>query len=146
MKHNCGMSGGWRMKHYAEKNTMPTAKHGSGSVMLWGILWHWKPAACRGQDGFNQLWGNTEKKCHAVCEEAGTWASLDLPTQQWSQAYLKVHQGLVSEDVLEDTRVAITVVWLQPHWKSLVGFEKGSCSMQTQEYYWTEGLCLWGMG
>ena len=37
------------------------------------------------------------RKHQALCEEAESWASLDLPTGQRSQEYLKVHQSLVSE-------------------------------------------------
>jgi len=85
------------------------------------ILWHSKPAACGRQDGFIEVSGNPRVKLHVLREEAEAW---DLP----SQAFLKFHQGLVAEEVLEDSSVAIS----QPYRKSLVGFEEGSCSTQTQ--------------
>ena len=71
----------WRKKNeaYAEKNTLPTVKHGGGSVMLWGCF---APAVCGGHDGFSEVSGNLRKKRHAVCDEAEAWASLDLPTGQ----------------------------------------------------------------
>lgn len=75
-----------------------------------------------------EVWGNPRRKHHAIWEEAESWASLDLTTGQLSQAYLKFHQGLVEEEVLEDSTVAITVAWLEPQRKYLVGFDQ----------------CLWG--
>ena len=62
----------WRKMNeaYAEKNTLPTLKHGSGSVMLWGCF----TSSCIGnlqRIGFNQVSGNTVRKCHALCEELG---------------------------------------------------------------------------
>jgi len=68
-----------------------------------------------------------------VGEEAEAWASLELTTGQWSQAFIKFLQGLVAEEVQEDSTVAITVTWLEPHRKYLVGFDESSCSTQTQK-------------
>jgi len=45
----------------------------------------------------------------AISEEAEAWASLGIPTGQWSQAHLKFHQGLVAEEVLGDSTVAIPI-------------------------------------
>jgi len=47
--------------------------------------------------------------------KAEVWVSLDL-------LYFKLHQGLVSEKVLEDCELAVT--WLNPQRKYLVGFEE----------------------
>lgn len=84
------------------------------------FLWHWKPAACREQHGFNQVSGNPWKKHHVICEEAETSALLELSTGQWFQTYL------VSDEVLEGLRVTITFAWLESNRKSLVLFEKSS--------------------
>lgn len=45
-------------------------------------VWNWEPAVCGRQDGFIAVSGNPRRKHHAVCEEAESWVSLDLPTQQ----------------------------------------------------------------
>jgi len=44
----------------------------------------------------------------SVSEEAEAWESLDLPTGQRSQAYLKFHQGLVAEEVLMEVAITVT--------------------------------------
>lgn len=56
--------------------------------------------------------------------------------QHGSVAYLKVHQGLVSEVVLEYTRVAVTLARLEHHRESLVGFEEGSGNRVRK-------ICVW---
>lgn len=50
--------------------------------MLWGFFGFSlsKPAAFSGQHEYNQVSGNPERKHQVGCEEAETWASLDLPT------------------------------------------------------------------
>ena len=50
----------------------------SDALVLLCFLWHWKPAACGGQDGFNQLSGNPVRKRHALCEEAEAWTMIRL--------------------------------------------------------------------
>jgi len=82
------------------------------------------------------------RKRHAVNEEAEAWPSLDLPTGQWSQAYFKLHQDLVAEEVLEDSTVVITVTWLEPHAKSpeeWANIPQKSCQKLVSGY--TSGYC-----
>lgn len=57
---------------YAKKNTLPTVKHGGGMVILWG---------CFVSSGMGNLFGGQDG-FHAACEEAETWASLELPTKK----------------------------------------------------------------
>lgn len=57
--------------------------------------------------------------------------------QHGSVAYLKVHQGLVSEEVvLKYTRVTVTLARLEHHRESLVGFEEGSGNRVSK-------ICVW---
>jgi len=111
------MSGGRRMKQILKRTlclqlSMVALSNGLGLLCF---LWHCKPAACGRQVEFIEVSGNP----NAVSEEAESWVPLDLPTRQWSQAYLKFHQGLVAEKVLEDSTLAITLNWLEDLWWDL---------------------------
>jgi len=87
-----------RMKHMLKRTPrLQLSMVGlSDALGLLYILWHWKHAACERQDGFIEVSGNPKRELHAVSEEAETWASLDLPIGQLSQAYLKFHQDFLS--------------------------------------------------
>lgn len=101
----------WMKKNeaYAEKNILPMVKHGGGLVMLWGCFGSSGTRKLQRVEGkmdllkYQEILG--ENVMRNVCEEAELWASMDLqvPTQQWFQAGLKFHQGLIAEEVREDT-------------------------------------------
>lgn len=95
------------MKHTMKRTLCPQ----------WNLLVGWSQHM-KGQDGFSEVSVNPS-------QEAETWASSGIPTRQRSHTHLKVHQGLVSEEVLEEFRVTVTVSWLDYHKKSLVRVEKG---------------------
>ena len=78
---------------YVEKNIlhMHIVKHGGGSVMLCGCF------ASSGTGNLRHVeskMDSIKRTCHAICEEAEAWMSLDFPTRQWFQAYLKVQLRL----------------------------------------------------
>jgi len=54
----------------------------SDSLGLLCILWHWKPAVCRRQDGFIEEAGNPRIKLHVISEETEALASLHIPARQ----------------------------------------------------------------
>ena len=73
----------WRRKNeaYTEKNTLPTVRHGVGSVMLWGCFGSSGTESLKRVKGTDSRWiqstiRNPWRKCHALCEEAEAW---DLP-------------------------------------------------------------------
>jgi len=109
----------WRRKNEAdaEKNTLPTLKHGGGLAMIWDSLASLMETCSVWRARWIQ-W--SIRKSYVRKLKLG----LHWTFQQDNHPKHKVHQGLDLEKVLEDSRVA---VWLEPRRTSLVG-------LQTQDY------------
>ena len=103
----------WRRKNeaYAEKNTLPTVKHGRGSVMLWGDF------ASSGTGKLQRVEGKMDSIGYQEILRENVMSSvrkLKLGIhwtfqQDNDPMYTSKSTRAVSKEVPEDTRVAITV-------------------------------------
>ncbi len=78
----------WRKPGTAHhlSNTVPTVKHGGGSIMLWGVFFSCRDrtTGCnRGKDECGQVQGYPGRKPSPECSGPQTGPKVYLPTRQW---------------------------------------------------------------
>ena len=79
-------------------NTIPTVKHGGGSIMLWARFAAGGAGALLKIDGIMRLENYVDGKLHGyieamsqdISQEGKAWSQMSLPNWQWPQAYFQI--------------------------------------------------------
>lgn len=103
----------WRVKDeaYDQTNTIPTVKHGGGSLMMRGCFSAAGTVNLRGPGIMDSQRYQAILKRNittSVDKFKHRW-SLDFPARQWSQAHLQVNQSFVEKKILERPGVSFSV-------------------------------------
>uniref|UniRef100_A0AAZ3PMV5 Transposase Tc1-like domain-containing protein n=1 Tax=Oncorhynchus tshawytscha TaxID=74940 RepID=A0AAZ3PMV5_ONCTS len=84
----------WRKKGEAckPKNTIPTVKHGGGSIMSWGVLFcrrDWCTSQNKWHHEEGKLCGCIEATSQDISQEVKAWSQMGFPNGQCPQAYFQ---------------------------------------------------------
>ena len=101
-------------------------KHGSGSIMLMGMLFStrdWETCKDRGNNEWSQIQANSWGEPASEWKTPETAVKIYILTGQWPQAYSQSNTRMDSEQEHESPQVAQPKPRLESHWESVERLE-----------------------